>query len=219
VITLGDLFDGAGSAAQVMVGDGAPPGQEAVLDADKVQRIAQAHGLDWDNAGGLRRILVRSTGGRAAPTVAARTIDVLTYARDLAAGDVIQAEDVVYGKVSSQIAPQNALQDPDAVIGKMARRPLRAGAPAALRDVVAARVIKRDDPVQVLYRSDGVSLTLHGVAQASAAVGEVVPVMNTASKRIVEAVAVGPDEAVVGPDADRFRQAAALPANQFAALH
>jgi len=223
-ITLSDLFGIGGSVGEVMVGHGAPAGLDAVLDAGEVQRIAHMHGVEWDNPSGLRRIIVHSQGGHGPPTGAVtaasgRMIDALTYARNIGAGEIVQASDITYGQIPAFSAPQDMPSDAEAIIGKMAKRPLRAGSPAANRDVSAAQVIKRGDTLQVVYRDGGVSLTLQGEAESAAAVGEPVAVLNTASKKVIQAIAVGPDQAVVGPDADQFRQASLLGSNQFAALH
>ena len=218
-VTLGDLFDGAGSASEIMVGYGAPAGQDAVLDAAEVQRMARAHGLDWANTQGLRRILVRSDdavqSARGGP--AGRMIDALTWSRNIAAGEIIEASDLVYTKAPAFQAPADMPRDADALIGKAARRPLRAGAVAAVHDAIAAEVIKRDDIVQVIYSAEGISLTLTGKAMAAAHVGDPVAVLNTASKKVLQAVAVGPDQAVVGPASEQYRTAAFPSAQQFAA--
>ncbi len=67
-VTLGDLFDGAGAAAGVVVASGATPGANLVLDAGRVQMLARAHGLDWTNERGVRRIIARADiMGSAAP--------------------------------------------------------------------------------------------------------------------------------------------------------
>lgn len=226
-ITLGDLFDDAGAANQIMVGNGAPAGLSAVLDAGEVQRIAHIHGLDWDNPNGLRRIVVRSgeaaansaSSGREQRPSSARMSDVLTYARNLGAGEIIQPQDLVYSSIPTFAAPQDMPRDADAIIGKMVKRPLRAGTPVSARDVSTAQVIKRDDVVQVLYRSGGVSLTLEGKSMGAAGVGDPIDVMNTLSKKVIQAVAVGPDQAVVGPDAEQIREASTVTPTQFAALH
>jgi flagella basal body P-ring formation protein FlgA len=65
-ITLGDLFDGAGAASAVQVGT--RTGASAVLDAGKLQLLARRAGLEWPNAQGLRRLIVRAadTGQTAA---------------------------------------------------------------------------------------------------------------------------------------------------------
>lgn len=219
VITLGDLFDGAGQASQIMVGRGAPTGQVAVLDAGEVQRIAHMHGLDWDNPMGVRRILVRGGDAADAPAARARMIDALTYARNIAAGEVIQPQDVVYAKVAVGSVPADMPRDSDAVIGKMTRRPERAGAPVAAHDVTNAEVIKRDEMVQVTFHEGGITLTLDGKAVSGAAMGEPVAVMNTTSKKIIQAVAAGPGQAVVGPDADALEAEAQGAPTQIADLH
>ena len=58
LVTLGDLFDGAGTASDVPVARRS--GLTVVLDAGAVQQVARRAGLDWANAEGLRRIVVRT---------------------------------------------------------------------------------------------------------------------------------------------------------------
>jgi flagella basal body P-ring formation protein FlgA len=57
-VTLGDLFDGAGAAADVMVGTRAGP--SIVFEAGQLQSLARQSGLDWANPAGLRRVVVRN---------------------------------------------------------------------------------------------------------------------------------------------------------------
>src|SRR5579871_5994447 len=68
MVTLGDLFDGAGAASGVPVA--ARPGASVVLDAEAVQALARRAGLDWANAEGLRKIVVRSAASGAGPALA-----------------------------------------------------------------------------------------------------------------------------------------------------
>jgi flagella basal body P-ring formation protein FlgA len=218
-ITLADLFEVNGAVGAVVVGNGAPVGLSAVLDAGEVQRIAHVHGLDWDNPSGIRRVIVLSAarsmgGGAGAP--AGRMSDTLTYARNLATGEIVQPQDIVFAKVPSFTLPADAPRDAEDVIGKMARRPLRSGAPVAAHDVATAQVIKRDDVIQVAYHADGISLVLQAKAMAAASLGEPLSVMNTASKRVFQAIAVGPDQAVVGPDADRVRESGMADPTEYA---
>ncbi len=69
-ITLGDVFDNAGAASDVLLGY--RQGTTAVLDAGIVQTIAARNGVYWDNPRGLRRIIV-AQGQDGAPLLA--TID------------------------------------------------------------------------------------------------------------------------------------------------
>ena len=211
VITLGDLFEGAGAAGKVPVA--AKPGASAVLDAAAVQGAARRAGLDWANAEGFRRIVVRGapSAAVAAAGVSRVNVEVLTYARSLAAGEIVQPQDLVWAKVAA--APADAPGDAEMVIGLAARRPLRAGAAVSARDVSAPQVIKAGEMITVLYENDGISLALQAKAMAGAALGDSFAVQNTASKKVISAVASGPGQALVGPAADQMR---ALPRAQYA---
>lgn len=202
LITLADLFDGAGAAGKVAVATRS--GGSAVLDAGAVQLAARRAGLDWANAEGIRRIVVRagSDGGASAP-VARGNVEILTYARSLSAGEMVQPQDVVWAKAAA--APSDAPRDADAVIGMAAKRPLRAGAAVSNRDVSAPQVIKTGDAVTVIYEAGGVSLALEGKAMGAGGIGDTIAVQNTASKKIIQATASGPGQAVVGPAADQLK--------------
>ena len=56
-VTLGDVFDGAGSAAGVVIGDRSGP--SVVFEAGSLQAMARQSGLNWANPTGLRRVVVR----------------------------------------------------------------------------------------------------------------------------------------------------------------
>lgn len=203
VITLADLFDGAGAAGKIAVA--ARPGATAVLDAVAVQAAARRAGLDWSNAQGYRRIIVRAASE--GPAAAARgNVEVLTYARSLAAGEVVQAQDLIWSKAA--VAPADAPGDAEAIIGLAARRPLRAGAAVMARDVSAPQVIKSGELVTVSYEDGGISLVLQGKAMAAASLGESFAVQNVASKKVIQAVASGPGQAMVGPAADQLKAVA-----------
>jgi flagella basal body P-ring formation protein FlgA len=205
IVTLGDLFDGAGSAARTPVAS--RTGASVVLNALAVQAAARRAGLDWANAEGLKTIVV-SGGAAGAPAAAAAArgnVDVLTYARNIAAGEVIAPEDLVWGKAAA--APSDGPRDPDAMIGLAARRPLRAGAAALAHDVSAPQVIKAGEIITVTFEADGIALSLQGKALAAAGVGETLNVENTQSKKTIQALAIGPGQAVVGPAAGDLKAA------------
>jgi flagella basal body P-ring formation protein FlgA len=210
VVTLGDLFDGAGAAAATPVAG--RTGAQVVLNARAVQLAAARAGLDWANAEGLKTIVVSggvgggAGGARAeAPAAAHGNIEVLTYARSLQAGEIVQPQDLVWGKAAA--SPADAPSDAEAAIGLAAKRPLRAGAAVSARDLGAVQVIKTGETITVTFSLDGVSLSLEGKAMTAAGVGETFNVQNTSSKKIIQAVAVGPGQAVVGPAAAGLKSA------------
>ncbi len=220
VITLADLFDGADARASI--GRAATPGSEAVLSASLVQTAARNAGLEWANPKGLRRIIVASLGSESAPSPtstrtrpaaahARRAQQTLTYARNIQAGDILAASDLVWSE--DAISSSDGLGDPDAAIGKAARHALRAGASASARDLLSPRLVKRDEPVRVCFDADGVSLTLDGKAMADGSVGETIRVMNPTSKLVIDAVVSGPGQALVGPRANALKAEAFGPAS------
>ena len=138
-------------------------------------------------------------------TAAAGNVQVLTYTRSLAAGEILQPTDLVWTKAAA--APNDAPSDAEAVLGQAAKRPLRAGAVVQARDTGSAMVIKAGDIVTVSCDADGVSVSLQGKAMAAAGVGEPLAVQNTTSKKVVQALVTGPGQAVVGPAADQLKSA------------
>ena len=207
-VTLGDVFEDAGAAGAVVLATGGPAGGSLVLDARRVQALAAAHGLDWANARGLNRLIARVDTDPVPQAGRRRSVEVLTYARDFTAGEIVEAEDIVWAAPSGFGSPLDAPRGARAVIGQAARRPLRAGTAVSLADLSAPKVIKKDEMVQVAYAAGGIKLVLQGKALTGAAVGEVVDILNPASKKTIQAVATGPDEAVVGPEAERVKAAA-----------
>ena len=156
-VTLGDLFEGAGAAANVVVAQRVGP--SVVLEAGQLQSQARQAGLDWANPNGLRRVAVR------------------------------RAEAPVPGMAEAASAPAD----------------IPPAARAAYRPAAAQQVIARNDMVRVTYQVGGVNLAVMGKAMRSAGLGEPVAIMNTASNRVIDAVATGPGQAIAGPAADQAR--------------
>lgn len=213
-VTLGDIFYDAGAVADVVVA-AAQPGQTLVLDAARVQVAAAQYGLDWRNPAGLRRLVVYPGAARSPRSPATRVeaaaarrqpqAQTLTYLHNLNTGDIVTAADLGWSRDAD--AALDSPRDPDAVIGMAARHALREGASVSMRDVSAPQVIKKDDVIAVVYRLGGVSLTLQAKAMNDAVAGAPVTVQNPSSKKVIQAVAVAPGQAVVGPEADQFKGA------------
>ncbi|OGN50315.1 MAG: flagellar biosynthesis protein FlgA [Caulobacterales bacterium RIFOXYB1_FULL_67_16] len=130
-VTLGEIFDGAGSASGVVVAQRVGP--SVVLQAGELQAQARQAGLVWDNPTGLRRIAVRqgsatmSAATPNAPAVAARA------ALASSGGPVIARNDMV--RVTYQIGGVNL-----SVMGK-ALRNAALGEPVAVLNTSSNRII------------------------------------------------------------------------------
>ncbi len=64
-VTFGDLFDGAGTASDTVIGMRSGP--SVVFEAGQLQAMARQAGLDWANPTGLRRVVVRHAAVASAP--------------------------------------------------------------------------------------------------------------------------------------------------------
>lgn len=214
-VTLADVFEGAtGAGARTALAPAPAAGMNAVLDAGRVQLAAKQAGFDWANDQGVRRIVVASSTSPAAGPQASRAgavrpaggrAQALAYARNISAGEIVQAADLVWS--DEVIAGPNAPGNPDAVIGQAAKRPLRGGAAVQSQDLAAPIAVHRDETISVAYEASGISLVLQGKALKDAAMGESVQVLNPQSKKVIEAVVAGPGRAVVGPRADALKTA------------
>jgi flagella basal body P-ring formation protein FlgA len=234
VITLGDLFENANeAAAKVVVIRAPPPGLDAVLEATEIQMLARREGLDWSNPQGLAHITVASLPGgapsgrspthtsaratRREPQADPTSERTLVYARNLASGEIVDASDLRWG--SDAVASGDNLDNPAQAIGKSARHPVRAGALVEPYDLASPKLIHAGDAVEVSYENDGVVLTLEAKATSDATLGDTVEVINTASKKTIEAVASAPGRALVGPAADALKASMLSPALHTAALN
>ncbi len=210
-ITLGDVAPVTGTAAGILIGPAPPAGQ--TLSLDPAFLIATAKGAGVILAIPLDQpiMVMRSTGNAktapsanaARPANPARQIgqpaqaggEILVLVRDITRGDVITANDVELQAQPSGRTLRGV--DMDSAVGMEARRTLKAGQPVQASDIKAASVIRKGDPVAIVYTAPGVRLSVDGVAQNEAALGQPVRVLNNYSKRSIDAVATGHGEASV----------------------
>lgn len=217
-ITFGDVFDNAGAYANQPLARSPGPGQMVVFGAGPLQARARAAGLNWPNREGVRQIVVNGPGRidplipiqptAATPNVSeirqragttmtpARPEAVAVLGRTIQRGETIQAEDVVWIDTPAN-APRDALADPEALIGKTAKRVLLANMPLRALDVMETPSVRRNEPVTLIYEADGLKLSVRGRALGDAAIGANVKVLNPQSNKVLEAIVDGPGTARV----------------------
>lgn len=66
VVTLGDVLDGAASAADAVVARAPEPGQRMIIGVPQIYAVARAGGLDWRPLHGLDRVIVQRASRRIA---------------------------------------------------------------------------------------------------------------------------------------------------------
>lgn len=203
-ITLGDIFNNAGAAAATPLARSPGAGQRVVFGAPSLQARANAAGLRWTNSEGVREVVVNGSPRLTTtstqipqstlPDVAPTTIAVLS--RGIARGSEIDAADVVWMDAPAN-APRDALTDPEALIGKTAKRALLPNAALRSADVMDTPAVRRNEAVTLLFEAGGLRLSLRGRAMADAAVGATIKVLNPQSNKSMDAIVEGPGVARV----------------------
>jgi flagella basal body P-ring formation protein FlgA len=210
-IKLGEVAPVTGEAADILLGAAPPAGQKLALDPVFVTSVAKKAGvilaIPLDQP-----IWVTRSGGNAPPAKVANVAKqatpapqiagnakpgaVLVLVRDVPRGQVITDDDLDWSDKLGAFA-RNGIADLSAAVGMEARRGLKSGQALQAMDIKQADLIKKGDPVKLIYAAKGMRLTVQGLAQGDAGKGESVRILNSYSKRTVEAIASAAGEARV----------------------
>jgi flagella basal body P-ring formation protein FlgA len=211
-IALGDVAPVTGEAAAILVGPAPPPGQTLALDPAFLVSVAKKSGvilaIPLDKPIWVTRAAGNATPAKAANVARpantapllggeAQEAEILILVRDVARGQRISDADIDWAPASSIRAARNSVSDMDLALGMEAKRALKTGQPLQPSDIRRPALIRKGEPVKLVYSSPGLKLTVDGQAQADAGKGENVRVLNTFSKRTIDAVAAAEGEAHV----------------------
>ncbi|WP_314960570.1 flagellar basal body P-ring formation chaperone FlgA [Bradyrhizobium cosmicum] len=185
--------------------------------------------LDASNTGALQPVATRyeARSGRfdltfeinndnhAAPTklrftgTAIETVEVAVLTRDIDRVDLLKASDIALerrpkAEVTGEPAPR------DRTLGMQLRRPMRAGTPIRVADIVKPDFVQRDQSVTVIYQVPGIHLTTRGKALESGTEGDTVSVLNLQTKRTLSGVVTGRGQVTVQGASQSAPMAAAV---------
>jgi len=166
--------------------------------------------LDASNSGALQPVATRydARSGRfdiafeinndnnPAPTklrftgTAIETVEVAVLTRDIDRADLLKSSDVSLERRPKAEVPGEAASR-ERTVGMQLRRPMRAGTPIRVADIVKPDFVSRDQSVTVIYQVPGIHLTTRGKAIESGAEGDTVSVLNLQTKRTLTGVVTG----------------------------
>lgn len=106
----------------------------------------------------------------------------LVAARPLAAGASVLPDDVKTAEVEWTREPQGVVTTAAQLDQRVLARPVGTGQPIALNALRAPQAVGQGEPVRVLGRGNGFSISVDGVALASAAAGQTVRVRIESGK-------------------------------------
>jgi flagella basal body P-ring formation protein FlgA len=158
--------------------------------------------LAWVSQTGRFEALVTVDKGASIERVRVRgdmseTADVLTLVRPLNRGEIVTKDDVQVERQPKRVVGAFRAVDPNEIVGLAAKRQLRPGQPVVPSDFNRPLLVNRGETVLIVYESPGLVLSARGQALESGAKGDLVPVINPQSKRIVHGSVAGPGRVLV----------------------
>ena len=133
-----------------------------------------------------RRAQMRVTGS------AVDLVDVAVAVRPLERGQTLVAADLTIERRPRDLVPTDAVQDGSTLEGRVARRQLGIGALLRPADLVRPELVARGEVVTVIYATPGISLSMRAKANEAGTMGDTIGVVNPQSKKVLQAVIVGP---------------------------
>ncbi len=157
------------------------------------------------NSNRFAAILVAPADG---PPIIERTVFGTVYEmaqipvpkRLISAGETISAEDLEWQPVQLTRLTGNSLTDAEQLIGRVAKRPLKAGQILRQSDVAVSPVIRKNDLIRLVVKTGQMTLSVQGKALQDAALGQTVRVINVNSNRQLSGTVVDAGTVAVGFD-------------------
>lgn len=128
---------------------------------------------------------------------AAKIVKVPVLSTRLRNGDVIEERHLSYVDMLHRDISTNMLINADDLIGMTPRRSLNSDTVILSSDITAPILVKRNETISVTFKNGPIELSTKGRAVSQGAKGDIIQVMNASSKKIIEAIVTGPQQAVV----------------------
>jgi flagellar basal body P-ring formation protein FlgA len=145
-----------------------------------------------------RRLPLRFTGSLQ------ETFEALVPARAIATGEVLKASDFTTARRPKTEFAATLVVDAELAVGLSARRALRAGQVMRQADLMKPELVQRNETVTITFEVPGVVLSIRGQALDAGGQGDTINVLNTQSKRTVQATVIGPGRVSVSATPARF---------------
>lgn len=146
--------------------------------------------------------------------IAAEAFNAVVATKPLSRGDILRDGDVVIEKRPKVEIQGDNVRDLAGAVGLEVRQAMRPGQVLRSGDLTKPLMVKRGEPVMLLYEVPGIVLTARGKAEENGAIGEVINITNVQSKRIIQAIVTGPGQVTVTSLTPRVNTAANLAAMQ-----
>ncbi|MFM9845354.1 MAG: flagellar basal body P-ring formation chaperone FlgA [Dongiaceae bacterium] len=126
------------------------------------------------------------------------TVEVPVVRRSVQRGELIADADIDYVTMPAAGLTKGLVLDPGQLAGKAAKRTLHADRAVRAVDLMAPILIARNSNVSMIYVVGTLQITARGRALSDAGAGDTILVLNTSSKKTVEAVVLDANTVAVG---------------------
>jgi len=133
------------------------------------------------------------------------TLPAVVATRRMALGETVRAGDARLVRLRAERVRPGSADRLDQVVGQQLRRPMATDAPFLRADLAPPSLVEKNALVTMVVETPGLSLTAQGRALEAAPRGGLVPVMNLASRTVVEGQVIGPGRVRVAPGATPLR--------------
>lgn len=183
-VSTGITFDGAAPALTLAAGTKGDVFATDLLLDRRNRRLSATIAVGISP--GDRRASLRVTG------TAVDLVEVAVVSRPLERGATVKASDITLERRPRDVVPVDAALDGAPLPGRVARRALGSGTMVRTGDLARPELVGRGDLVTVVYDAPGMSLSMRAKASEAGALGDVIPVVNPGSKKILQATVVAP---------------------------
>jgi flagella basal body P-ring formation protein FlgA len=142
-----------------------------------------------------KRALYRFTGSLV------EMVEVAVLTRQLPRGDVLRDQDIAIERRPKAEITADAVDSAARVVGLASRQALPAGRIVRQADFVKPDLVRRDEPVTLVFEAPGMTLTSRGKALETGSEGDLVNVVNVQSKRTIQGHVSGPGRVTVSSSA------------------
>ncbi|MDR1910513.1 MAG: flagellar basal body P-ring formation chaperone FlgA [Holosporales bacterium] len=182
-VRLSDLFELPEEVQDAVVMPAPSRGQRQEIPVTFLKILARQYRLLCTN---LRSVWIMRGEDEPAPECAVDTVNVPVLSIPKQAGEIIRAEDIALAHVSARLVKREVVQDPEEIIGKVARIAMRASVPVRSIDLQKPVMVKRHAPVVLRVQMQNLLATVRGKALENGGYGDVIRVVNTQSGKVIE---------------------------------
>lgn len=130
-------------------------------------------------------------------------VNVKIFAKILVAKHTLQPNEMItVDDVDTKVYDKNSLyngyfKDPKEIEGRTVTHVISPGAVFTQRNLMQTMMVHREQAVDIIARHNSIVVTMKGISKSDGVLNQAVKVYNPSSKRILDAIVVGPNQAEV----------------------